>query len=194
MRELTDVDFPEAEQIRVVLDNLSTHLDRLALSSLSSLRSATGAALARVPLCPQARQLVEHGRDRDRSTAEPMPGQTHRQSPAVENLRSPPGNDSAMPRATASNGCSQPRKPAPNRAAPILSQTPVPDLRAESHNHCAAVPGQSGEGFPADCRRRGAHQPDGIGECRHPSGGELGNRLLSAHLPGGRMSRGDSDE
>src|SRR5271154_107012 len=41
MRELTDVHFPEAEQIRVVLDNLSTH--------------SVGA------LCPQARQLVEHG-------------------------------------------------------------------------------------------------------------------------------------
>lgn len=25
MRELTDIHFPEAEQIRVVLDNLSTH-------------------------------------------------------------------------------------------------------------------------------------------------------------------------
>ena len=34
MRELTDVHFPEAERIRVVLDNLSTHFGRRALPGL----------------------------------------------------------------------------------------------------------------------------------------------------------------
>ena len=78
MRELTDVHFPEAERIRVVLDNLSTHFRRLALPGLPALRSATGAAPAGVPLCPQARQLAEHGRDRDWRAAQPMPGPAHR--------------------------------------------------------------------------------------------------------------------
>ena len=79
MRELTDVHFPKAERIRVVLDNLSTHFGRRALSSLPRLRSATGAAPAGVPLRPQARQLAEHGGDRDWRAAQPMPGQAHRQ-------------------------------------------------------------------------------------------------------------------
>ena len=42
------------------------------------------------------------------------------------------GNDSAMPNAPASNGCSQPKKPAPKWA------THIPTL-PKSHNHCAGV-------------------------------------------------------
>jgi hypothetical protein len=37
MWEITDVHFPKAERIRVVLDNLSTHSGRRALPSLSRL-------------------------------------------------------------------------------------------------------------------------------------------------------------
>jgi len=54
-------------------------------------------------------------------------------------LRSPPGSDGAMPHAPASNGCSQPRKPAPKWTVPILSPLPYPSLKPKSHNHCAAV-------------------------------------------------------
>ena len=86
MRELTDVHFPEAERIRVVLDNLSTHFGRRALPGLPRLRSAPGAAPIGVPLCPQARQLAEHGRDRDRCAAQPMPGPAHRH-PGATRLR-----------------------------------------------------------------------------------------------------------
>ena len=39
-------------------------------------------------------------------------------SPTFSHPRSPPGNDSAMIQESASNGCSQPRKPAPKWAAP----------------------------------------------------------------------------
>jgi hypothetical protein len=49
------------------------------------------------------------------------------------------GNDSAMPHAPASNGCSQPRKPAPKSAAPTPSHSSLPDPTPKSHNHCAAV-------------------------------------------------------
>ena len=78
MRELSDVHFPEAERIRVVLDNLSTHSPGALYQAFPALRSATGAAPIGVPLRPKARQLVEHGRDRDRRAARPMPGPAHR--------------------------------------------------------------------------------------------------------------------
>ena len=51
---------------------------RRALPDFPSRRSATGAAPAGVPLCPQARQLAEHGRDRDWRAAQPMPGPAYR--------------------------------------------------------------------------------------------------------------------
>ena len=81
MRELTDVHFPEAERIRLVLDNLSTHFPGSLYQAFPP-RSATGAAPAGVPLCPQACQLAEHGRDRDRCVARPMSGQAHRHQAA----------------------------------------------------------------------------------------------------------------
>ncbi len=61
MRELTDVHFPVAERIRVVLDNLSTHSSGALYQAFPCRRSATRAAPIGVPLCSQARQLVEHG-------------------------------------------------------------------------------------------------------------------------------------
>ena len=45
---------------------------------LPLLRSAMDAAPAGVPPCPQARQLAEHGRDRDWCAAQPTPGPAHR--------------------------------------------------------------------------------------------------------------------
>src|SRR5215469_13559291 len=61
MRDLTDVHYPKAEPIRVVLDNLSTHFGRCPLRGFSSSRSTPCAGAAGVPLCPQARQLAQHG-------------------------------------------------------------------------------------------------------------------------------------
>ena len=55
--------------------------------------------------------------------------------------RSPPGRTSAMPPALASNGCSQPSKPAPNWRAPIQSLTPN-QPKPKSHNLCAEVLGE----------------------------------------------------
>jgi hypothetical protein len=80
MRELADVHYPKAERIRVVLDNLSIH------SAGPASRSATPPAPAGVPLCPQARQLAQHGRDRNRRAARPMPRQAHRH-PATTRIR-----------------------------------------------------------------------------------------------------------
>src|ERR1700730_7181039 len=54
-------------------------------------------------------------------------------------LKSPLGNASATRQALASNGCSQPRKPAPKSAAPTPSHSSLPNPTPKSHNHCAAV-------------------------------------------------------
>ena len=53
-------------------------------------------------------------------------------TPSASSAKSPHGNDNETPPAPASNGCSQPIKPAPKWAAPIPS-------RPKSHNHCAEV-------------------------------------------------------
>ena len=83
MRELSDVHFPEADRIRVVLDNLSTHSSGALYQALPALRSAKGPAPIGVPLCPKARQLVEHGGDRNRRAARSMPGPPHRHTRAA---------------------------------------------------------------------------------------------------------------
>src|SRR6476659_3915961 len=79
LRELVDVDFPEAECIRVVQDNLSTHTRGLALRDLSGRGGTPHPGAAGVPLHAQARQLAQHGRDRDRRAQGTVPGPAHRQ-------------------------------------------------------------------------------------------------------------------
>src|SRR6202048_4625319 len=73
-------------------------------------------------------------------------------------LKSPLGNASATRQALASNGCSQPRKPAPKSAAPTPSHSSLPNPTPKSHNHCAAVlagPPAWGTEIPAADRRSG---------------------------------------
>ena len=123
MRELTDVHFPEAERIRVVLDNLSTH-------SAGALYQAFPAAEARrvlrrlefhyVPKHASWLNMVEieigvlRSQCLDRRIA----------TRSGLSPKSPLGNDSAMPQEPASNGCSQPRKLAPRWDAPTPSRPP----------------------------------------------------------------------
>jgi len=82
MRELTDVHYPDAECIRVVQDNLSTH-------SAGALYEAFAPAEARRILrrlefhyTPQACQLAQHGRDRDRRATRSVPGPQNRRPKA----------------------------------------------------------------------------------------------------------------
>src|SRR5579862_7989661 len=131
MRELTDSDFPDAERIRVVMDNLSTHhpgslyqafrpakpdgccagwssimcQSTPAGSTWSKSRSACCAANASIGALPPA---------------------------SNSNPRSRLGNADATPPARASNGCSQPQRRASKWEGPIPS---LP----KSHNYCAAV-------------------------------------------------------
>jgi hypothetical protein len=63
MKELVDVLFPEAEQIRVTLDNLNTHTPAALYEAFDA---AEARRLVRKPefhLHAQTRQLAEHGRD-----------------------------------------------------------------------------------------------------------------------------------
>ena len=93
LRELVDVDYPDAGRIRVVQDNLSTHTPGLLYEAFPA-PAASHPGAAGVPLHPQARQLAQHGRDRDRGAQTPVPGAstTARNSSA----RSPPGSASAI--------------------------------------------------------------------------------------------------
>ncbi len=85
-----------------------------------------------VPLHSQARLLAQHGRNRDRRPARPVSGSQNRRPKSASAARSPLGSEREMPPAPASNGCSQPTKPAPKWAA----LTPT---RRKSHNHCEWV-------------------------------------------------------
>jgi len=83
MRDLVDVHYPDAEIIRVVQDNLSTHSAGAPLSGVPARRGQADFAAARVPLHPQARKLAQHGRDRDWRPAGPVPGSQDRRSQAT---------------------------------------------------------------------------------------------------------------
>ncbi len=116
MRELTDIHFPNSERIRVVLDNLSTHSASDAILGLPRRRSPTRAAPTRVPLCPYYTRLnlveIEIGVLRRQY----LQRRIATKQQLVSQIAA--GNTGAMPQALASNGCSQPRKPAPKSTAP----------------------------------------------------------------------------
>ena len=77
LKELSDVHFPDAEQIRLVQDNLSTHTPALALRGFSRARSAPPRQTVRMALHPQTRKLARHGRIRTRRPVEPMSEPPH---------------------------------------------------------------------------------------------------------------------
>jgi hypothetical protein len=156
MRELTDVHFPAAERIRVVLDNLSTHSAGAlyqAFPASESRRVLRRLEFHYVPKHASWLNMVEieigvlRGQCLDRriATQERLVSEIaawERQrnaSGARINPRSQPGNDSAMPPGPASNGCSQPRKPAPKWAAPTQSRRLSASSKPKSHNRCAEV-------------------------------------------------------
>jgi transposase len=82
MRELVDVHFPKAERIRVVLDNLSTHSAGALYQAFPPPEARRVLRRLGVPLRSKARQLAEHGRDRNRGPEDPMPRLPYRHLPA----------------------------------------------------------------------------------------------------------------
>ena len=63
MRWLADAAYPEAEKIRVVLDNLNTHKPGLPVRDLGAEGGQAGDPTVGVSLYSQARKLAQHGRD-----------------------------------------------------------------------------------------------------------------------------------
>jgi hypothetical protein len=129
MRDLVDIHYPDAEAIRVIQDNLSTH-------SAGALYQAFPPAEARRILrrlefhyTPKHASWLNMVRSRSASCAASawIAGSTISSGCAA---KSPPGNASEMSPAHASNGCSQQIRPAPKWAVPI-------QLLPKSHNHCA---------------------------------------------------------
>ncbi len=78
MRDLADIHYPHADQIRVVMDNLSTHTAGALYESIPGTRSTPHSSAAGVSLHTQARQLAEHGGDRDRRAARAVSRSAHR--------------------------------------------------------------------------------------------------------------------
>src|SRR3954454_3811044 len=128
MRELVDVHYPDAICIRVVQDNLSIH-------TAGALYQAFVPAEARRIL----RRLEFHYTPKHASWLNMVSARSACCSASVSAAasttpkgsakRSEHGNSSEIKRGNASNGCSQPTKPAPNSTASI--QTPP-----KSQNHC----------------------------------------------------------
>ena len=135
MRELVDLHFPEAECIRVVLDNLSTHTAAALYEAFPpsearrllrriefhyTPKHASWLNMVEIEIGVLKRQCL------DRRIDDPKPGSPN----------SPHGKTSETAAALASNGCSQPRKPAPRWP------TPIPE-HPTSHNLCVEELGLS---------------------------------------------------
>ena len=80
MRDLADIHYPNAELIRVVMDNLSTHTAGSPIRSLPGARGASHPSAPGVSLHTQTRQLAQHGGNRDRRVARSMSGSPHRRA------------------------------------------------------------------------------------------------------------------
>jgi DDE superfamily endonuclease len=130
MRDLVDIHYPDAEIIRVVQDNLSTH-------SAGALYQTFPPAEARrilrriqfhyTPKHANWLNMVEIEIGVSCGHSASLAGST---TPNDYAAKSPLGNDREMLPAHVSNGCSQQTRLAPKWAVPI-------PLLPKSHNHCA---------------------------------------------------------
>ena len=89
MRELVDVHYPDAELHPNRSGQPVDPFGWRPLPGLRAGRSQTHLASSGIPLHPKARQLAQHGRDRDRCVARPMPRSPHRrlEAPQARNRR-----------------------------------------------------------------------------------------------------------
>ena len=78
MRELVDIHYPDAACIRVVQDNLSTHSAGALYEAFAPAEALRILRRLEFHYTPQACQLAQHGRDRDRRAPRSMPGSQNR--------------------------------------------------------------------------------------------------------------------
>ena len=74
VKDLVDVHYPDAERIVLVQDNLNTHTPASLYQAFEPAEAKRLADKAGAALHPQARQLVEHSRDRARHAGPAVPG------------------------------------------------------------------------------------------------------------------------
>src|SRR5271165_2638728 len=77
LKELSDVHFPDAEQIRLVQDNLSTHTPASLYAAFPAPEARRLAKRFEWHLHPETRKLARHGRIRTRPPVEPMSEPPH---------------------------------------------------------------------------------------------------------------------
>ena len=77
--DLLTATYATARRVHLVLDNLNTHFRNVLRRRAWKARRRKALAPRRIPLHAQARQLAEHGGDRDRHTQPTMPGPAHQQ-------------------------------------------------------------------------------------------------------------------
>ena len=131
MRDLADIHYPQADRIRVVLDNLSTH-SQAPSTTPSRRRKPIAYCVAWSSTTPPSTPAGSTW-SRSRSVCCAASASTAASATANSSSpKSPLGSDSATPPALASSGCSPPNAPEPNWPAPTQTQ-PM------SHNHCAEV-------------------------------------------------------
>ena len=121
MRELADVHYPDAACIRVVQDNLSTHSAGAlyeAFSPAEARRILRGLEFHYTPKHASWLNMVEIEIGVLRGHVS-IAALTIR---SASSAKSRHGSDNETPPAPASNGCSQPTRPAPKWAAPIPSR------------------------------------------------------------------------
>src|ERR1700693_2735986 len=147
MRDLADIHYPNAELIRVVMDNLSTHnpgalyetfpapeahriLQRLEFHYTP--KHASWLNMVEIEIGVLRGQCLDRRIDDSKRLVSEIAAWERQRNAA----------------AAASNGCSQPPKPAPKWAVPIPP-------RSKSHNHCAEVLGVC-RSRSVDCASRSA--------------------------------------
>ena len=131
MRDLVDIHYPDAETIRVVQDNLSTHPPAPCIrrSRPPKPGGSCGGSSSTTPPSTQAGSTWLRSRSASCGDSASLAGST---TPSDCAAKSPLGNDREMLHAPVSNGCSLQKTPAQKWGEP--TQT-LP----KSHNHCAEV-------------------------------------------------------
>jgi hypothetical protein len=116
MRDLVDVHYPDAEAVRVLQDNLSTHSAGALYQAfhLPKPGGFCGGSSSTTLPSTQVGSTWLRSRSASCGASAWIAGST---IPSGYAAKSPPGNGSEMPPAPASNGCSQQTRPAPKWAA-----------------------------------------------------------------------------
>lgn len=129
MRDLVDIDYPDAEIIRAVQENLSTHSAGAPWQPFprAEARRICGGSSSTTPPSTQVGSTWSTSKSAFCEASAWIAGST---TPSDCAAKSPPGNGNEMPPAHPSNGYSQETRLAPKWVAPI------PPL-SKSHNHCA---------------------------------------------------------